>query len=40
MRLSPRQGTNSREKAEQNFTLEIQANNYLSLYKNIYRTPM
>ncbi|MEI6330021.1 MAG: glycosyltransferase family 4 protein [Pseudanabaena sp. ELA645] len=33
-------GTNSREKVEQNFTLEIQANNYLSLYKDIYKTPI
>jgi glycosyltransferase involved in cell wall biosynthesis len=28
-------GVNSREKVEKNFTLEIQANNYLSVYKDI-----
>lgn len=26
-------GVNSREKVEQNFTLEIQANNYISVYQ-------
>ncbi|MDB9457663.1 glycosyltransferase family 4 protein [Dolichospermum circinale CS-545/17] len=31
-------GVNSREKVEQNFTLEIQANNYLSVYKGISKT--
>jgi glycosyltransferase involved in cell wall biosynthesis len=28
-------GFNGREKVEQNFTLEIQANNYLSVYQDI-----
>ena len=28
-------GVNGREKVEQNYTLEIQANNYLSLYQDI-----
>ena len=28
-------GVNGREKVEQSFTLEIQANNYLSVYKDL-----
>ena len=28
-------GVNGREKVEQNFTLEIQANSYMSLYKEL-----
>jgi len=31
-------GSNSRDKVEQKFTLEIQANNYLSVYNYIYKT--
>ncbi|MBS3027365.1 MAG: glycosyltransferase [Dolichospermum sp. DET50] len=31
-------GVNSREKVENNFTLEIQAKNYLSIYKDVYKT--
>jgi len=31
-------GSNSRDKVEQKFTLEIQANNYLSVYNDIYKT--
>jgi len=31
-------GSNSRDKVKQKFTLEIQANNYLSVYNDIYKT--